>query len=140
MARIKINRIHPSLDMTPMVDLAFLLVAFFMLTTSFQPEEKVAIETPTSTSDTILPDVDVITISISKDGMLYFSDLELPYESLNNELGDWIVASRIKNPKVRVAIKGDEDANYKAVEKVIGTLVDKNVTRFNLITKDEKAS
>lgn len=139
MARIKVHRISPALDMTPMVDLAFLLVTFFMLTTTFSPDEP-AIETPTSTSELILPDVDILTISISKEGTIYFSDREISSDSLRNELGDWIVASRVKNPNLRVAIKGDKDANYKAVEKVITTLVEKNVTRFNLVTDSEKES
>ena len=37
--------------MTPMVDLAFLLVTFFMLTTKFAPDEPVAVDMPTSVAD-----------------------------------------------------------------------------------------
>jgi biopolymer transport protein ExbD len=38
----------PSLDMTPMVDLAFLLVTFFMLTASFRMAEPVVVDPPSS--------------------------------------------------------------------------------------------
>jgi biopolymer transport protein ExbD len=40
----------------------------------------------------------------------------------------------MSNPKVRIAVKGDRDTNYEVVERVISTLIDRKVLRFNLIT------
>lgn len=195
MGKVKINRSSTSIDMTPMVDLAFLLVTFFMLTTKFAPEEPLAVDMPTSVSEIKLPDTDILTISVSKDGVVFFNmdgqynrekllvkigekygmeftpeekrsftlmssiglpvgnlkqflslDSEarklvkqpgIPCDSLNNELADWIVLSRITNPKLRIAIKGDRDAHYPAIKNVLGTLIDKKVNRFNLITNLE---
>jgi len=182
--------------MTPMVDLAFLLVTFFMLTTTFAPDELVVVDIPKSVSEIILPDKDRIIITVADDGRVFFNmdnkghraqmlkmmgdkyginfsqeqvdhfsilsdfgapigtlpqllDMTpderktvtqpgIPADSANNELGDWIVFARMSNPKVRVAVKGDRDTNYKVVEKVIGTLIDKKVLRFNLITSLEQ--
>lgn len=73
MPKVKPHRTSPSLDMTPMVDLAFLLVTFFMLTTKFAPEEVVMVDTPSSTSDLKLPDTNLITLSVDKDGKTYFA-------------------------------------------------------------------
>jgi len=196
MGKVKVHRASPSLDMTPMVDLAFLLVTFFMLTTKFAPEEPVAVDMPTSISEIKLPEVDILTITISPEGVVFFNmdgkynrqellgkvgakygiafdDTEkerfsvlpsfglpvqnlkqflamspderktipqpgIPTDSLNNQLADWVVFSRTTNPKLRIAIKGDRDSNYPIVEKVINTLIDNRVTRFNLITNMEK--
>jgi biopolymer transport protein ExbD len=73
MGKVKVHRTQPSLDMTPMVDLAFLLVTFFMLTTKFAPEEPLAVDMPTSTSEIRLPETDILTISISPDGIVFFN-------------------------------------------------------------------
>jgi biopolymer transport protein ExbD len=198
MAKVKVHRSQPSLDMTPMVDLAFLLVTFFMLTTKFAPEEPLAVDMPTSVSEIKLPDTDILTISISKEGRVFFNmdgkynrqellakigekyslqftpeevhtfsvmssfgvpvgslkeylalDSEsrkhvnqpgIPCDSVRNELADWIVFSRITNPKLRIAIKGDRDSDYPTVKNVINTLIDNKVNRFNLITNMEKES
>jgi len=198
MGNVKVHRSHPTLDMTPMVDLAFLLVTFFMLTTKFAPEEPLVVDMPSSVSEIKLPETDILTISISKEGTVFFNmdgkytrqallgkigekynvqftpeevhrfslmssfgvpignlreflDMDpetrktinqpgIPCDSLNNELADWVVLSRMSNPKLRIAIKGDSDAHYPIVKQVINTLVDRKVSRFNLITNMEKES
>jgi biopolymer transport protein ExbD len=198
MGKVKVQRSSTSIDMTPMVDLAFLLVTFFMLTTKFAPEEPLAVDMPTSVSEIKLPETDILTISISKDGVVFFnmdgkynreellgkmgekygvqfSEQEvrsfsllssigvpfgnlkqflsmapeerklvkqpgIPCDSLNNELADWVIYSRTTNPKLRIAIKGDRDAEYPVVKNVITTLIDKKVNRFNLITNMESGS
>ena len=59
--------------MTPMVDLFCLLLTFFMLTTTFRPQEAVTVDTPESISEKITPERHVITIYIGKDGRVYYN-------------------------------------------------------------------
>lgn len=63
----------PKLDMNPMVDLAFLLVSFFMLATTFKTAEPILIDKPFSQSQLKVPETDVITITVSDSGKIYFS-------------------------------------------------------------------
>ena len=73
MSKIKLPSKPPRIDMTPMVDLFFLLLTFFMLTTSFRPQEAKPIDTPQSISEKITPEKNVITVLISKDDRVYFN-------------------------------------------------------------------
>jgi len=67
----------PSLDMTPMVDLAFLLVTFFMLTASFRMAEPVTVDPPSSIGQITLPD-NHIMVTVDKDGKLFFLESVMP--------------------------------------------------------------
>lgn len=62
----------------------------------------------------------------------------VPCDSLNNELADWIWQTRLVNKNVRVAVKGDRETSMPVVKKVIATLQDKKVNRFNFITSMER--
>jgi biopolymer transport protein ExbD len=73
MSKIKLPSKPPRIDMTPMVDLFFLLLTFFMLTTSFRPQEAVEVTTPPSISEKMAPDKNVITIFISKDNKVFYN-------------------------------------------------------------------
>jgi biopolymer transport protein ExbD len=71
MAKAKVARKSTAIDMTPMVDLAFLLITFFMLTVKFRPTEAIEVAMPSSIAKTPLPEKDVMVISVSKDGKLF---------------------------------------------------------------------
>ncbi len=71
MPKIKIAKGSPSIDMTPMVDLAFLLVTFFMLTASFRMAEPVVVDPPSSVSDKLLPE-NTIMVTVDNIGRPFF--------------------------------------------------------------------
>lgn len=71
MPKLKVPKSAPSLDMTPMVDLGFLLVTFFILTAKFRPNEPVIVDTPQATSELPLPEK-VMLVTIDQDGRVFF--------------------------------------------------------------------
>lgn len=73
MPKIKIAKKSTDTDMTPFVDVAFLILSFFIMATKFKPSEAVPIQTPKSVSSQTLPENDAVMISIDKDDKVYFS-------------------------------------------------------------------
>lgn len=141
------------LDMTPMVDIAFLLLTFFMLTTQFRPPAEVEVMLPDSHSEIKLPESDVLTITIAKEGDLYLGvDSQFLRKNLFGEefmlktdvpvamdaLAQKLLQARIANPRLRAVLKSDRDTEYGVVMQVMDILQKVNLTRFNLVTNLER--
>ena len=73
MARAKLPRKSTTVDMTAMCDVAFLLLAFFILATKFKPPEALKVDTPNSVSTKVVLDKNVVQVTIDKNGKVYFS-------------------------------------------------------------------
>ncbi len=73
MPSVKIKKHAPVNDMTPFVDVAFLILSFFMLATKFKPEEPVEVTTPNSVSSQVLPEKDAFMVSVDNKGRAFVS-------------------------------------------------------------------
>ena len=135
--------------MTPLVDVAFLLLTFFMLTTQFKPQEEVSIVLPSSHSENKLPESDVLTINLAQDGRIFLgvdsqilrgrlfgkeNELKASVQVEKGQLANYLVQARTMNPKLRTVIKGDREAEYGAAEDIMEILQKTQITRFNLVT------
>jgi biopolymer transport protein ExbD len=199
MPKVKVPRKSTTVDMTAMCDVAFLLLTFFMLTSNFVAKEPIVVAIPSSVAEIKIPERDIATVLIDKDGKVFFgldtqqdrkdlldnlgktysiefTDKELtefskismsgvpiekmraflamkpeardskdaalgiPTDSLNNQFEKWMKISRKLNPKLRLAIKADQQTPYKVVKGVMTTLQDINENRYNLITSLKQVS
>jgi len=161
MAAPKKRRIPISIDMTPMVDIAFLLLIFFMSTTVFKQPEEVPVQLPASHSVRKLPETNVIVITIPKkkegeplEHVLLTLDvaaldfakglsaqdpqtgkiagIHFPTDSLPK------VINRLQlDPQTmvrRVVIKADRSVDYGIVENIMETLQKNNLNIVNFVT------
>lgn len=210
MPKHKPKRGSPLVDMTAMTDVAFLLLTFFMLTAKMRNQESVVIDTPSSISETKLPETNTLTILVSDKGKIFldmsgshtrenliavvnqnyglgltaedqkrfavaggfgvprqylkqwlakngaermeferqFDGIPIDTADINkSELANWIHLARVEQAKLKnqdkvksdyvIVLKADQRTPYPVVQRVINTLTDINVNRFNLITNSE---
>jgi biopolymer transport protein ExbD len=89
MPSIKIPRKSADTDMTPFVDVAFLILFFFIMATKFKPPEAVEITTPNSVSSKQLEEKDGILVELDAKGRVFFAmqaekDPEAKYAVIKN--------------------------------------------------------
>lgn len=149
MPRIKKKRVAIRIDMTPLVDVAFLLLTFFMLTTQFRPPEEIEVILPSSHSEIKLPEINTMLLFVGKDARVFLGfDSAYLMESMFGQqyrlrkasevklenLGDLLRKARIANPKLRTIVKADADADYGIVSDVMDILQKEMITRFSMVT------
>jgi biopolymer transport protein ExbD len=136
MAAKKMKRIGIKIDMTPMVDVAFLLLIFFMSTSQFDPPQKVQIQIPESHSNLKVPESDVMVLSISKDNQILYQIGKNPQEETDlGSLEQLVTEQRRRNPRTRVAIRADKESEYGTMEDVMAIMQKTNTITFSLVTE-----
>jgi len=129
------------MDMTPMVDVAFLLLIFFMSTTQFKPPEEVSVTLPDSSSELKVPETGIIVFTVNRNGRLFIGDetgrtAEVPRE----QIAQAILQERSRRMNARLILKADKDAEFGVVSKVMKALQETKTNRFNLMTELKTAS
>ncbi len=147
------RRVGIRIDMTPMVDIAFLLLIFYMATTQFKPPEARAVELPKSHSQIELPDKDIINVTVTKFDSIYVDYLEKDIVMIDGQnvasnvrkvftapasrVAEQILRARAKNIKALVVIKADRRATFGVMQDVMKQMQENSLERFLIITDNE---
>lgn len=139
------KRIGFHLDMTPMVDVAFLLLTFFMLTTTFSKSNTMEINLPPEMTEVKVAENNVMTLRIADDKLVYCSlGNEAPrriplYDTqdshqlvLSTELRQLIKQQAKANEKTVIVVKISDKARYKQLVDIIDELNLMKIDRFSL--------
>ena len=106
----------PEFEMTPMIDVVFLLIAFFMTLISFISSELIKIELPEAEQAIIPEDPgDRQYISIDNEGQAHWGAKPISYEALPLELEK----ARQRNPRIKVYLRADALASHRHVNRVM---------------------
>ena len=131
------NRQGPKLNMTSLIDVVFLLLIFFMVTTTFEKQAKLKIELPEATEKIQTGAKEQIVISISRKGGIYLNNNELlnaQYDSIFNSLKR-MIKEGVKPP---VVIRADANAAHKHVVTVMDVLADLGFSSVSIATTPSK--
>lgn len=120
----------PQLMLSPTIDMIFLLLVFFIVSTMYMSEIKtIPIRLPVAqNSETVSKSNFAVTVK--KDGVLYLEDNKIEMKQLVANAA----AESKRDAAFSVIIRADGEANYKTVIKLMDELKGAGVTRFGLAT------
>jgi len=118
-------------DVTPLIDIIFQLVLFFMVSTTFVTSPGIEVDLPRSSSDTILRDKDDINLWVTSDGAVYLDDAPVDWSTLQGALGSAAQA----NPATLIIIKADRDVDHGRVVAVMDLARGLGLNRLAIATE-----
>lgn len=117
-------------DLAPLVDIVFLLVIFFMVTSTFIKNPGIGVNLPKSSTSDAAPKQDIV-ITIDKRGKIYVDETPMDRE----ELGAYIKKNITKDPSRAVVIRGDKTIPYAKLIEIMDTAKLAGVKKLNLATE-----
>ena len=130
------SRITANVDMTPMIDIVFQLIVFFLVSTTFAVVPGIKLNLPQSTTSEGTS-VQGITIYADKDGVMFFNDKEVSMENLGQELLSFDIGTS-KKEEFRVSLEADSEVTNGTIVKIFDVIRQSGFSLINLRTKSER--
>jgi biopolymer transport protein ExbD len=128
------RRLGVRIDMTPLVDVAFLLLTFFMYTTSMSRPQTMEINLPPDPKQKVeIPESKLLTLRVNDKGVIYWNvALDAPKTLEFKDLRAFLVDKAAAIPGLIVVLKIDRQGKYKMMVDLIDELNLARIQRFSL--------
>lgn len=112
---------QPTMNLTSMIDVLFLLIIFFMVSTKFSDleERKIAVKVPAvSEGGALTPAMAKRVVHVQRDGTIYLDDQAVTLA----QLVDRLAAARSHHADLGVLVRGDGEGQFQAVAQVLNAV------------------
>lgn len=122
-------------DLTPLIDIIFQLVLFFMVSTQFISSPGIEVDLPRSSADTILKERDDLKVWVRADGTVYLNDAPVSGAQLREAMS----SAAQRDPNTMIIIKADKNVDHGAVVRVMDTARTLGLSRLAIATEANTA-
>jgi biopolymer transport protein ExbD len=130
----KRKRVGVRIDMTPMVDVAFLLLIFFMVTTVFRRPLAMEMNIPEKDASVKIKESNVMIIYVLDDGTMMYDVGKRGIQPLTwPELRETLVLESDYNPDLVILAKVSREARYEYMVDMLDTFDDAKMQRFSIV-------
>lgn len=124
---------EPDINLTPLIDVVFLLLIFFMVSTTFEHQSRIEIELPEATADATQQEEETLEILIDAQGRYFLGDQQV----INSELKTLktAISKAVGNRgTLPVIIRADANTPHQAVIRVLDATSQLGLTHISLAT------
>lgn len=128
-------RIASELNIAPLIDVVFLLLIFYMLTSSMIKDNQIELDLPSSSSTQPL-EQSPVQIQIAQDGSLSLNGARYDKDALQLALRDMLAS----NPEQALIVRADSRVSAQVLVSAIDLIQQSGATNISLATRTESAS
>ena len=128
-----------SINLTPLIDVVFLLLIFFMVSTSFTRETQIELELPKAEGNPLETDYEVVEISVDSTGNFYVNKQALINAQIET-IKKAIVKVSEGDTSLPLIISADAKAPYQAVITAMDAAGQEGFTNIQMATRRDNES
>lgn len=125
---------EPDVNLTPMIDVVFLLLLFFMVSTSFIRESSLKVDLPEATGQALTEKQAPIDIIINAEGQFIINDITVLAPD-NNRVTELLKQAVGDNQDPHIIISADANAEYQHIVTAMDIAQQLGYTRLTLATR-----
>jgi biopolymer transport protein ExbD len=127
------NQEEPEINLTPLIDVVFLLLIFFMVSTTFEHQSRIQIELPEATAEASKPDDESLEILIDAQGRYFLGEQQVVNTELKTLKGA-IREALGERESVPVMIRADARTPHQAVVRALDATSQLGLVNISLAT------
>ena len=129
---------EPEINLTPLIDVVFILLIFFMVSTTFEHESEINIELPEASAEPVEETEQVLEIVVDAEGRYFIDEQQVvntELETLKTAIGK-ALGEREEMP---VVIRADRQTPYQSVVRAMDAISQLGLVHMSLATSQPEA-
>lgn len=127
------KKVVSDINVTNLVDVTMVLLIVFILLAPVI-ESGIDLNLPEASSKKVdIPEKDVVSLSVSKTGIIFFNQEKVDL----NYLGERLRLEKERKPNLAVLLRGDTEVNYGKMVKVLDILRNLGINQLDIATQTE---
>ncbi len=130
---------EPEINLTSLIDVVFLLLIFFMVSTTFERQSLLSLQLPEASTAESQSLPELIELIVTDDGRLFVGDAQLADDRLATVQAA-ISAAIQAQPEATLVIRADAEAAHRLVVRVMDAAAAEGVERLTIAAVDESGT
>ncbi|NOJ06127.1 biopolymer transporter ExbD [Vibrio splendidus] len=123
----------PQVDLTPLIDVVFILLIFFILSANFQKESTIEVDRPSASSSTLKSESKILTVSVDRDQNIWFNGQNINLSQLQLQ----VKAQLTNSQTINAIVNADRSLDTGTLISIIDTLRLSGITNVAIATQDQ---
>ena len=123
----------PQVDLTPLIDVVFILLIFFILSANFQKESSIVVDRPSASSSTVKEESKTLTVSVDSNKQIWFKGSVVNLTQLQFQMKSVVS----KKEKINTIINADKSVDTGTLVQIIDAIRLSGISNVAIATQEQ---